>query len=153
MPIITDETIVDSNVHVHGDLVVQGENVKEALYDIDDRVTDIEKDIPSLTPTYLRHHIVAEGTSYDGFPYAISFDLVLSTKVLDTNLEKFSQIRGFKFITTCTGFYINFNVDLIDIDNGSIRYYQNGGIVEQDIGKFTEDEYVKYFNDFVQEID
>lgn len=101
-----------------------------------------------LSPMIYNHHIFVKGTSAEGFPLALAFDLKNYSSDVMT-LDDFMEFASkFPFSCSVQGYYISFNVDVIDFhvndETMYLRYYQNSDVEEMPISHLLDSALVTF---------
>lgn len=120
----------------------------EALTDKDENQLYLVKDETSTTAlsvddTYplMCHHITIQGTSSDGYPFALCFTIKcpynanekLTYSKITSKEELSNLIELYSYQDICTGYYISFNVDVMSIGVNGFMYYQNSSVSTIDL--------------------
>lgn len=81
-----------------------------------------------LTKYY--HHFLIQGTA-NNFPFALSFDITTGSDYatqITTSEDLKTMLTALNAQVNCNGYYISFNVDVLDIGVEGLRYYQGSAL-------------------------
>lgn len=105
-------------------------------------ISNIKDKLIVLSPMIYNHHIFIKGTSGEGFPLALAFDLKNYSSDAMTLNEFMEFASKFPFSCSVQGYYISFNVDVIDFhvndETMYLRYYQNSDVEEMPISHLLD---------------